>query len=230
MTVWLGEWKALRSAMAGVVAGYGGLIIASLLLADRPRTVFYYNEMAMVPLAVMAAALLFQRELAGNQMEILAVCPVSLGAMTVRKWLWAVGLVLGFHMLWTRVYLWKFKQMVAPVYSFSDQAWRVGPVGEYQLLALALPEYLAAAGMAVLAMIAVKRMYAGLLAGFGFWLLESLQGAALGTAALFTVHLPAGAPVLANRLLWGAVGIGCALAAAAWAERRERWILSDTPE
>ncbi|MDI3256934.1 MAG: hypothetical protein QJR01_04295 [Kyrpidia sp.] len=230
MTLWLREWRGLRSATAAVIAGYGFLLLLSLILSDKPRNVFYYNEMGMVPPAVMTAVLLFQRELAGNQMELLAVCPASLAGMVVRKAVWALGLVLVFHVLWTRVYLWKFEEMVAPMYSFSEHVFKPMPVTEAELLALAVPEYLAGAGVAMLAMIAFKRAFAGLLVGFGFWLLESLEGAGMGSAALFTVHLPPGVPPMVNRLAWAAVGLGCMGVAAVWAERRERWIASDTPE
>ncbi|MDI3298828.1 MAG: hypothetical protein QJR08_06640 [Bacillota bacterium] len=225
MRLWLAEWRALRSGMFAIMAVYGGLLVTYLLLAPRPPSVALYNEVAMAPLAVMAVGVLFHRDLAGNQMELFASYPLSLAAMIVRKWASALGLVLAFHLLWSRVYLWRFREIVAPLYSWSGRAWAWKPASELSLLALALPEYMAVAGLTLLVTIVAKRVDVGLLAGFALFLLESLNAGsgASGAGALFTMNLPAQA-LLPNRILWTGAGLAALALAALWTERRTRWI------
>ncbi|HHY66347.1 MAG TPA: hypothetical protein GX517_03965 [Alicyclobacillus sp.] len=230
MTLWLREWRSLRSAMAAVIAGYVMLVLLSLIVADRPRNIFYYNEMGSVLLAIMASGTLFQRELSGSQMELFAAYPASLAGMVVRKGVWTLGVVLVFHPMWTLVYLWKFLGMIAYVSIPWAGVGPGAPVSEIDLLAVAVPGYLAAIGITIAVMVAAKRVHIGLLAGFGFWLWQSLQGPGLGSVSLFTPYLPQNTSLLANRLVWAGIGMVCVAVAAGLAERRERWIGVDSPE
>lgn len=230
MTLWLKEWRSLRSAMAAAMAGYVMAVLVPLILADRPLNVFYYNEMGAVLLAIMATGTLFQRELSGSQMELFATYPTSLAGMVVCKAAWALGIVLVFCLIWTRVYLWKFPGMVSAIPIPWSGTQPGAPVTEIDLFILAVPGYLAVIGIALVSMVAAKRTHVGLLIGFGLWLWQSLEGPGLGNASLFTAYLPQNAPLLANRLAWAGIGGVCVALAAGLAERRERWVGVDSPE
>jgi len=233
MSKWWVELKGLKGWMLIMPLLYYLLLLASILLADsdRPRNLFYYNEMAFLPLLVMLVVLFFQREFGGSSMEIYATLPISFGGMLVRKAVLLVCATILLHLGWTLFYWLKFHQLRAGVYHyFTDQAMRE-ETRWLPLFLQALPEYLIIMATTMLTIILFKRLYGGMLAGFLIWMIEVLSGGSLfAHLSLLTINLPREGSFTVNRFLLILFSILFFLISLWLINRRQRWILHEEIE
>ncbi|AWB46010.1 hypothetical protein DCC85_18765 [Paenibacillus sp. CAA11] len=197
---------------------------------DKPRTVYYYSELGMFPLSIIITGALFQRELSGGT-EVLASYPVSLGLMTLRKWLLSVMLVLLAHVGWMGTYLWKYGGIRAKLYSWSGGEPSVSLVSPLQLLQQITPAYLFLMALTTCCILLVHRVYVGLLISFGIWILETLtSGLIMARWTLYATYLPPRASYTANRV---GLMVGCIfllVIAVVLAGRRSRWLSKEEEE
>ncbi|MBP1994950.1 hypothetical protein [Paenibacillus eucommiae] len=229
----LQDLKSLRSSLILVPGMYYLMLIWSLLAADpeNPRTVYYYNEMAFLPLLVLLTVLFFQRELGGSVMEIVATLPLSFAAMLIRKIALVLASAIILHIGWVAIYMQKFTKLETDLYSFPAKRLQWMEASWPQLLLQALPSYLLIIAFVVLLTVMTKKLYAGVAAGMTLWLLEVLSsGKALGRFVLLTKDIPKEIPFLQNRLLLAAAALILLLLAIWSANRRDRWIVHDDGE
>lgn len=57
------DLKLQKQPVAALVLFVFILYLISIMLGDKPRTVYYFSEMGMYPLVIMLMLLLFQREI-----------------------------------------------------------------------------------------------------------------------------------------------------------------------
>ncbi|GGG14583.1 hypothetical protein [Paenibacillus aceti] len=193
--------------------------------ADKPRVVSYYAEMGMFPLVIMFTTMMFQHEIGGGGMEIIATYPVSLRLIAWRKWLSAVLLSLLASLIWMSVYLYKYGMIRTKFYPWNggEAVFRSG--GILELLLQALPAYLLLASLTLVGIIVFRSIYGGLLSGFSIWILDTISGGRLlASFTLYTAYLPREASFPLNRvtmLLVSVLLLGLALWLIGY---RERWI------
>jgi hypothetical protein len=229
----LQDVKSLRSILLLIPITYYLLLLWSLLAADPayPRTVYYYNELAFVPLLVLLTISFFQREFGGGLMEIYATYPLSLSVMVLRKFSMILGTVLLLHAGWVMLYFGKFHRLETDIYSFAQSKLLWGEATWLQLFAQALPGYLLIISFVILIMVLSKKLYTGLAAGFALWLIEVLSsGKLLERFALFTKDIPPDIQFLHNRWLLTGIAVGLALAAIWSVNQRRHWIGHDEGE
>ncbi len=227
------DLKSAGNAALLVPAAYYALLLASIVFADpeRPRSVFYYNEMAFLPLVIMIAVILFQRELGGSMMEIYSTFPVSFAAMVLRKFGVAMAASALLHFGWVYVYKQKFHMLRATVYLYNGGDPFTGDATWLMLLSQSAPEYALMAGVAIFASIASKTLYGGLAGGFAVWMAETMSdGKLLSVFAIYTLHIPGQITLAFNRLLLLSAGMICLAAAILLVNRRERWIVDKEVE
>ncbi len=217
-----------KQPMAWVTLLVFGLYLLSIVLSDpeRPRTVYYFSEMGMFPVAIMLTLLQFQRELGGGGMELIATYPVSLRALALRKWGMAILLTLGLGAVLMSVYLGRFGTITTVRYPWSGAA--PIPKSEISVAALLLqnlPAYVLLVSLTVAGIIGFRKIYGGLILGFAVWMLDTISGGSwLGQWTLYASYLRPGDSFPMNRfalLTASALLLGFAV----WLiGRRERWI------
>lgn len=207
-----------------------GIFVVSMLTGDpaRPRTVYYYSEMGMYPIVIMLTLLLFQREIGGGSMEMIATYPVSLRLIAVRKWVLALIYASLFHSGLMAVYILKFGGISTLMYPWNGAEGIKRSTGIIPLLLQSMPAFMLLASVTLLGMVLFRKTYGGLALGFSLWTLDTVSGGEwLSGWTLYASFLPEGASFPLNR--------GVLLAAAAaflggsvWLiGRRERWIMEE---
>lgn len=227
------DLKGLKNLMIIVPILYYALLLSSIIFADadRPRTIFYYNEMAFLPLIVMLTVVYFQHELGGRMMEIYSTFPLSFAQMLIRKLGLIVMTTLIVHLGWVLVYKLKFDSFNCTIYYYSGNAPQFTEISWFQLWIQAFPEYLMMIGITMLFMILTKRLYGGLAAGFTLWMIEVLlNGQIASSVSLFTNHLPEEVPFIMNRLLLLGLFVLCMMISIMLMNRRERWVIQQETE
>ncbi|RCX12805.1 hypothetical protein DFP94_12311 [Fontibacillus phaseoli] len=204
------------------------LYLISIVVGDKPRTVYYYSEMGMYPIVIMLMLLLFQREIGGGSMEMIATYPVSLRLIAVRKWvltlLYASLLSIG----WMAVYLLKFGQISTIMHSWGGgEAVKKG-TGIFPLLLQTMPAYMLLASITMVGMVVFRKTYGGLALGFTLWVVDTISGGNwLSGWTLYSTFLPEKASFTANRVMM-ILAAAALLAAAVWLiGKRERWIVEE---
>ncbi|MBP1154670.1 MULTISPECIES: hypothetical protein [unclassified Paenibacillus] len=218
--------SGLRSLLAVMPAAYWIMLLASIVWADTdmPRSVAAYNETVFLPLVPMICVLFFQRELGGSSMEMYATYPVSISLTVLRKYLLSIATMVVLHFCVFQAYVWKFGTIQGTVWSYWTDTARQGQIHWFELAAQSFPVLLSVSAFVVLWMIGVKKLYAGMAAGFGLWMAEMLSnGSLFQGAVLFTGHLQ-GVSFTFNRMLHLAAALLLLLAAMRLSERRDRWI------
>ncbi len=217
-----------KQPMAWLAMLLFAVYLLSILLSDpdRPRTVYYFSEMALFSMALIIPLLLFQREIGGGGMEVIATYPVSLRMLAFRKWLMAIGLTLGLGFVLMSVYAWYFGGIWAPRHPWNGA--EVIPKAEMSagsMILQNLPAYVLLISLSVAGIVAFRRIYGGLVLGFAVWVLDTISsGEWLGRWTLYASYLKKQHSFPQNR-----IGLLIAslllLAFAVWLiGRRERWI------
>ncbi|MGG6314433.1 hypothetical protein [Paenibacillus macerans] len=222
------DLKVHKQPIAWLTLLVFALYVISIVLSDpaRPRNVYYFSEMGMFPVAVMVTVLLFQREIGGGGMEVIATYPVSLRLLAWRKWLLAILLTAGLDIVWMGGYRWRFGTLATVRYPWNGA--EAIPKSEMSMLALllqTLPAFILLISLTVAGIVAFRKIYGGLILGFGVWVLDTISsGELLGRWTLYTAYLQKWHSFPLNRmaLLAGSLLL---LAYAVWLiGRRERWI------
>lgn len=222
------EFKVHKQPMAWLALLLFAVYLLSILLSDpsRPRTVYYFSEMALFSVALIIPLLLFQREIGGGGMEVIATYPVSLRVLAFRKWLMAIGLTAGLGIILMSVYAWHFGGIWAPRHPWNGA--EVIPKAEMtagSLILQNLPAYVLLISLSVAGIVAFRRIYGGLVLGFAVWVLDTISsGEWLSRWTLYASYLKKQHSFPQNR-----IGLIIAslllLAFAVWLiGRRERWI------
>lgn len=209
-----------------------GLLLFTILNGnpERPPVVYYYSELSMLPLCIMIAGVMCQREFSGG-MEVLATYPVSLSWLTLRKWILSEGVVLLLQLGWMGVYLEKYHVIVTRVQFWGGGSSTVTSISPMALLMQIAPAPLFLTAFTVFAIMLTRRIYMGQLMAFMYWLFDSLySGTVPSSWTLYTTFLSEQASFPVNRyiLLAGTVLL---LAVACWlSEKRTLWILREEEE
>ncbi|PWA10029.1 hypothetical protein DCC39_12130 [Pueribacillus theae] len=226
MSKLISELKGLKSVLLFAPFTYYLLVILSILMADEPKTIFYYNEMIMLPLIVMMAGLLFQREFSGSMMEIYATFPVSLIAMLLRKVLFLVVIIFTLHLGWTFIYLAKFDMMETTVFAYSGAKPAFKSTSILHLFFQAFPGYLFISSIVASGLIFSKQLYGGWLLGFAVWMFFSLMGNEWnGPFSLYTIYIREDTAFWLNQLLLLLFACGLTIISAIQLNKRTRWIV-----
>lgn len=193
--------------------------------ADYPQTVYYFSEMGMFPVVILLAVLLFEREIGGGGMEVIATYPVSLKFMVIRKWTLSLVLTAVAGVGWMFIYRAKFGEIMTRVYPWNGEEAAAAQVGFLTLLLQTLPAYMLLASVAVLGIVWFQKLYGGLVLAFALWMLDTISfGKVLGKCTLYAAYLPEGVSFVANRIILMAISCVCLLMAVWVIDRRERWI------
>lgn len=224
------DFKLQKQPVAGLVVFVFLLYLISILTSnpDRPRTVFYFSEMGMFPLVIMLTLVMFQRELGGGSMEMVATYPVSLRLVALRKWLLALGYASILNVGWMLVYLAKFGGIKTVMYPWSGGAGAKLSTGIPALMLQNLPAFMLLSSLTLAGMLIFRKTYGGLVSGFSVWVLDTIsRGDLLKGFTLYTEFLPVDGTFVANRLVLLA-GAGGMLGFSLWLiGKRERWILEE---
>lgn len=199
----------------------------AILTGDEnyPQTVFYFAEMGMFPIVIMLTVLLFEREIGGGGMEVIATYPVSLRLMAVRKWVLALVLSALAGMGWMVVYRMKFAGILTVMHAWNDSEAIFRQAGYLELLLQTLPAYMLLASITVLGIASFQKLYGGLVLAFALWILDTVSaGNMLGGWTLYTAYLPEGSSFTANRIILLAAASLFLLLASWMLGMRERWI------
>lgn len=226
------DFIGLRSLLTVVPVLYWVLLMASIIWAeaDMPRNIAAYNETVFLPLVPMICALFFQRELGGSAMEMYATYPISISLTILSKYVLSIVMMVLLHFSVFQVYVWKFGSIQGTVWSYWTDSARMGQVQWFELAAQSFPVILSVSSFVVFLMIGVKKLYAGLAAGFGLWMVEMLSnGTLFQAAALFKGHLQDSSFTF-NRSIHLAAALILLLAAMGLSERRHRWVVTDEQE
>lgn len=222
------ELKVHKQPMAWLALLLFAVYVLSILLSDpaRPRNVYYFSEMAMFSLALILPLLLFQREIGGGGMEVIATYPVSLSMLAFRKWLLAIVLTAALAVLLMSVYAWHFGGIWTLRYPWNGaEAIPKAEMNAASLMLQNLPAYVLLISLSIAGIVAFRRIYGGLILGFAVWVLDTISsGEWLGRWTLYASYLRKYHSFPQNR-----IGLLIAslllLAFAVWLiGRRERWI------
>ncbi|GAA0137373.1 hypothetical protein YSY43_42140 [Paenibacillus sp. YSY-4.3] len=200
---------------------------AAIWLADpyRPQTVYYYAEMGMFPIVIMLTVLLFEREIGGGSMEIIATYPVSLRLMAVRKWILSLVLSALAGVGWMAMYRMKFGGIESVMYPWDGGEAVSRQAGYLPLLLQTLPAYMLLASVTVLGITWFQKLYGGLMIAFALWMLDTVSaGRILGGFTLYTAYLMEGSSFIANRVILLVLASFLLLLAGGIMGSRERWI------
>lgn len=203
---------------------------AAIWLADpyRPQTVNYYAEMGMFPIVIMLTVLLFEREIGGGSMEVIATYPVSLRLMAVRKWILALVLTGLAGVGWMAMYRMKFGGIVNVMHPWNGGEAVSRQAGYLPLLLQTLPAYMLLASVAVLGIAWFQKLYGGLIIAFALWILDTVSaGRILGDFTLYTAYLTEGSSFIANRVILLVLAGSLLLLAGGVMGSRERWVGRD---
>lgn len=222
------ELKVQKQPMAWLGLLLFAVYILSILLSDpgRPRNVVYFSGMALFSLAILLPLLLFQWEIGGGGMEVIATYPVSLRMLAFRRWLLAILLTAGLGMILMSVYAWHFGGIWTARYPWNGA--EVIPKAEMtagSLILQNLPAYVLLISLSTAGIIAFRRIYGGLVLGFAVWVLDTMSsGEWLGQWTLYASYLKKTYSFPHNR-----IGLLIAslilLVFAVWLiGKRERWI------
>ncbi|MGG3455591.1 hypothetical protein [Paenibacillus rhizolycopersici] len=222
------ELKVQKQPMAWLALLLFVVYILGIVLSDpgRPRNVYYFSEMALFSLAIIIPLLLFQREIGGGGMEVIATYPISLRMLAFRRWLVSILLTAGLGMVLMSVYAWHFGGIWTLRYPWNGA--EVIPQAEMtagSLILQNLPAYVLLISLSTAGIIAFRRIYGGLVLGFAVWVLDTMSsGEWLGRWTLYASYLKKTYSFPHNR-----IGLLIAslilLAFAVWLiGKRERWI------
>ncbi|WJH35880.1 hypothetical protein N6H14_08160 [Paenibacillus sp. CC-CFT747] len=228
MSRWLIEMKNLRTPLVLVPAVYYGLLLASIALSapDRPRNLYNYNELAFLPFVVMLTFLMGRVEFGGRTMEILSTYPLSYTRLLLRKLAVALAAAVLLHAGLMGAYRLRFHTLEALYYPYNGTAPGAADAGWLPLLLQALPAYLLLAAVTLLGMTLSRKLYGGLAAGFGLWMLGVLMPpGAFGPFTLLTASLTKETAFPVNRVWLIGAGMLAAAVAALLLNRRSRWVV-----
>lgn len=224
------DLKIQKQPVALLVLVIFFLYVASILTGDpaRPRTVYYYSEMGMYPIVIMLTLLLFQREIGGGSMEMIATYPVSLRLIAVRKWVLALIYASLIDIGWMAVYMMKFGEISTLMYPWNGAEGVKRSAGVVPLMLQTMPAFMLIASVTLLGMVLFRKTYGGLALGFSLWTFDTVSGGEwLSGWTLYAIFLPDGASFPINRavlLTAAAAFLGCSV----WLiGRRERWIMEE---
>ncbi|GIO87767.1 hypothetical protein J25TS5_46990 [Paenibacillus faecis] len=224
------DFKLQKQPVAGLVVLIFLLYLIGILSGDpnRPRMVYYFSEMGMFPLVIMMTLVMFQRELGGGGMEMIATYPVSLHLIALRKWLLALGYASVLNVGWMLVYLAKFGEIKTLMYPWSGGEGVKVSTGIPALMLQNLPAFMLLSSLTLAGMLIFRKTYGGLVSGFSVWVLDTIsRGDLLKGFTLYTEFLPVDGTFVANRLVLLA-GAGGLLGFSLWLiGKRERWILEE---
>lgn len=226
MSKFISDLKGLKSVLLFVPFTYYLLVILSIIMADEPKTIFYYNEMIMLPLIVMLTGLLFQREFSGSMMEIYATFPVSFVAMLLRKVLFLVVIIFTLHLGWALTYLGKFNVIETMVYAYNEADPAFKSTSILHLFFQAFPGYLFISTIVLAGLIFSKQLYGGWLLGFAVWMFFSLmRNEWNGFFSLYTIYIREDTAFWCNQLLLLLFACGLTIISAILLNKRARWIV-----
>ncbi|MFD1177142.1 hypothetical protein ACFQ3W_12675 [Paenibacillus puldeungensis] len=205
-----------------------GLYLLNIVTGDpaRPRTVYYLSEMGMFPLVIIVTLLMYQREIGGGGMEIIATYPISLRVMVVRKWVIAILISVLFSLGWMTAYLLKYGEIITTHFLWSGATPIKGkPIGVVPLLLQTLPAYLLFASLTVTGIIVFRKIYGGLILGFSVWVLDTISGGSVFNSwTLYTAYLGKEDSFPANRIVLLIASILLLMFSVWLVGKRERWI------
>lgn len=222
------DFKSLRGAWGYGTIAFFLLFISSFLFSEYPRDLYFLNEMFMLPFVVLCTVSFFQREFGGFFSEIYATFPLSFFYMIVRKLVLLYCLIALIHFSWTMAYVAKFDQLQTVRYSYLKGTIQFQEVSWLQLFLQAVPAYFIFTSITLLAMVVTKKVYAGIGIGFAIWLVEVISmGQITKRCALLTVYIPEDASFFVNRLGLITTSILLIFISIWWANKREKWIITD---
>ncbi|MBQ4901120.1 hypothetical protein KB559_19955 [Paenibacillus sp. Marseille-P2973] len=222
------DLKLQKQPVAALVLFVFILYLISILLGDKPRTVYYFSEMGMYPLVIMLMLLLFQREIGGGSMEMIATYPVSLRLIAVRKWVLALLYASLLNVGWMAVYLLKFGRISTFMYPWGGGEGAKRVTGIFPLMLQTMPAFMLLASITLIGMVIFRKTYGGLALGFAVWMVDTVSGGSwLSRWTLYTAFLPEKASFPLNRVML-MLAAAALLAAAVWLiGKRERWIIEE---
>ncbi|WNQ11168.1 hypothetical protein MJA45_26805 [Paenibacillus aurantius] len=233
MSRWLIEMKNLRTPLVLVPAVYYILLLVSIALSDpgRPRNLYNYNELAFLPFVVMLTILMGRVEFGGRTMEIISTYPLSYTRLLLRKMAAALASAVLLHAGLMGAYRLRFHTLEALYYPYNGASPGAADAGWLPLLLQALPAYLLLAALTMLGMTLSRKLYGGLAAGFGLWMLSVLAPpGTLGPFVLLTAGLSENMSFPVNRLWLIGASMAAAAAAAVILNRRSRWVVEGETE
>ena len=182
----------------------------------------------MIPFVVMITTLFYQREFSGFFMEIYSTYPVSFSWMVIRRISQTLIVTLMAHFVWVQVYIWRFKHLQVLIFSKNGLAPVLREVKWGHLFLEALPEYLFMISITLFVMIVSKQLFAGLMAGFSYWILESISRGSITKAfTLYVSYLPDDVSYSSNRTYLFSVAFVVMIVTILVLNRRERWVVSE---
>ncbi|MCR6109617.1 hypothetical protein HXA35_04610 [Bacillus sp. A301a_S52] len=230
LSKWQEDLKGMWGTWLFVMLGCYGLFLSSFVFvdADNPRDLFYLNELFMIPLVTLMTVLVFQKEFGGYFSEVFATFPLKMWEVIVRKFTQFIILLAGVHLLWVEIYRLKFGLLQTVTYDYSNHEMIYTKLNWLELFSQSFPSYIFVAAVTVLGLVFSKKVYGGLGAGFGLWMLEVLtNGGFLGRWTLFSVYIPEEIPFIENRISLIVAAIILGIVSVLWAERRAKWVASE---
>ncbi|WDH98108.1 hypothetical protein PUW24_03870 [Paenibacillus urinalis] len=229
-TSWLRmELKGMRSGSFWLVVAIYLLLLGTILFRtfehEAAPNPMQYNETLSFLLCTMVAMLFFQREWGGGSMETIASYPMSLTAMTMRKWGLAIILMLIAQAGWMTLYVLRFGQMTALTYPWDGGEAITDTVQKIELLIQPLPAMMFMISITIFGMVLSQKLYGGLALGFAWWLLDTITtGAILRYFTLYTTYLDMReVPFVLNRLLLVGVSLILLIVSCYVVNRRQRY-------
>ncbi|UTR13623.1 hypothetical protein MM221_13445 [Salipaludibacillus sp. LMS25] len=227
---WQQDLKGMWGTWLFVTTGCYGLFLASFIFADAdyPKDLFYLNELFMIPLVTLVTVLVFQKEFGGYFSEVFATFPLKMWEVIVRKFTLLVVLLISIHLLWVGLYWLKFGQLQTVTYDYANHEMSYKTLNWLELFSQSLPSYLFVAAITVVGLVFSKKVYGGLGAGFGLWMLEVLTGGGfLGRWTLFTIYIPTEGTFTENRVSLIVITVLLGIISVLWAERRGKWVTNE---
>ncbi|WP_223067758.1 hypothetical protein [Paenibacillus caui] len=212
---------------------YGSMLVGILTGSpERPRGVYYFSEMGLYLLSIIATGAMFQREISGD-MEMVASYPVSLRAMALRKWVFSILLAAVLELGWMIIYHLKYGGIKTAMYDWKggEPGFSVTAARPLGILLQTLPAIMLLISLTMAGIIVFKKIFAGLLIGSAVFMLDTItSGQLLERWTLYTAYLPKTASFPLNRVML--LGGSALLAGAAiwFIAQRERWTAKDEEE
>ncbi|WP_131923168.1 hypothetical protein [Hazenella coriacea] len=227
MSKWRIDLANLKSWFTLVPIIYVSFLILVILL-DESILLASYNETAIFPLIVILSVLFFQKEFGGSSMEVIATFPISMTGMWLRKMFLTLFTFVCFHWMVVQVFMLMYPKTVSSYFPYDGGESKTIIMDYGQLLFQIFPAALLLSTCTICAMILSKRLYVGLIFGFGVWMIDVLSSGSIFTLfTLHTVYLPKGSFFLYNRLaLLSISGIFIGLSLY-MIRKRSYWIVSD---
>ena len=230
MNKWLQDLKGTKGLMLFAPIIYYLILLSFIILSNKeyPPNPIQINEAGMIPFVIMITILFYQREFSGFFMEIYSTYPISYSWMVFRKGIQTLMITVVAHFVWGQIYLWRYERLQGLVFPADGSEPILREVSWGYLLKQAIPEYLLMIAITLFVMVVSKRLFAGIMAGFSYWMLESISRGAMTKAfSIYVMYIPEKVPYFTNRLYLYSVAIVLMAFTVVLLNRRERWVLSE---